>query len=76
MFLLAGVAAGAPAQGMAGQRTGAQAEIKNLLKDLRSPFLRIRERALDGLVRRGRSVLGLLTPPFPETGIQSLEKAE
>ena len=28
------------------------------------------------LRRRGRSVLGLLTPPFPESGIQSLEKAE
>ena len=27
------------------------------------------------LVRRGRSVLGLLTSPFPDTGIESIEKA-
>ncbi len=60
-ILLVGTATCAPVQrvapGIESQRTGVKADLQ---KDLRSPYLRTREKALDRLVRRGRSALPIL----------------
>lgn len=56
-ILLAQPALSAAVPGGEGQPPGVEADLQ---KDLRSPYLRVREKALDRLIRQGRSALPVL----------------